>query len=81
MNTEEFRSLIRLGLVECCGLSDHQANLYGTHSLKIGAIELLRRRGVSQELRQQLGGWMSSAVALRYLQLTPGIQFDVLRSI
>ena len=81
MSTEEFRALIRLSLRECCGLSQEQAELYGTHSLKIGAIELLRSRGVGQELRQQLGGWMSSASALRYLQLTPSVQFDVLKSL
>ena len=63
MSTEEFRALIRLALRECCGLSQEQAAQYGTHSLKIGAIELLRSRGVGQELRQQLGGWMSSASA------------------
>ena len=81
MSTESFRALLRQGLIECCGLTKEQAAEYGTHSLKIGAIELLRSRGVNQELRQQLGGWMSSAVALRYLQLTPSIQFDILKSL
>ena len=81
MSTDTFRSLLRMALRECCGLSQELAQQYGTHSLKIGAIELLRSRGVGQELRQQLGGWMSSASALRYLQLTPGIQFDVLKSL
>ena len=81
MSTDTFRSLLRMALRECCGLSQELAAQYGTHSLKIGAIELLRSRGVGQELRQQLGGWMSSASALRYLQLTPGIQFDVLKSL
>ena len=80
MSTDSFRSLIRLALRECCGLTKEQADQYGTHSLKIGAIELLRSRGVGNELRQQLGGWMSSSVALRYLQLTPSIQFDILKS-
>ena len=81
MSTESFRALIRIALCECCGLSQEQAAQYGTHSLKIGAVELLRSRGVGQELRQQLGGWMSSAAALRYLQLTPSVQFDVLKSL
>ena len=81
MTTNTFRSLLRMALRECCGLSQELSEQYGTHSLKIGAIELLRSRGVGQELRQQLGGWMSSASALRYLQLTPGIQFDVLKSL
>ena len=80
MKTDTFRALIRMALRECCGLTQAQAEQYGTHSLKIGAIELLRSRGVGQELRQQLGGWMSSTVALRYLQLTPSIQFDILKS-
>ena len=81
MSTEEYRDLIRVALQDCCGLSADQANNYGTHSLKIGAVELLRSRGVGQELRQQLGGWMSSAVALKYLQLNPGIQFDILKAL
>ena len=80
MTTNSFRALIRLALQECCGLTKAQADQFGTHSLKIGAIELLRSRGVGNELRQQLGGWMSSSVALRYLQLTPSIQFDILKS-
>ena len=80
MSTDSFRALIRMALRECCGLTKEQADQYGTHSLKIGAIELLRSRGVGNELRQQLGGWMSSSVALRYLQLTPSIQFDILKS-
>ena len=81
MSTAAFRAMIRMALHQCCGLSESQAAQYGTHSLKIGAVELLRSRGVGQELRQQLGGWMSSAVALKYLQLTPSIQFDILMSI
>ena len=78
MTVNDLRALIRRALCECCDLSPQQAARFGTHSLKIGAVEVLRARGASAELRQQLGGWMSASVALRYLQLSPGSQFDVL---
>lgn len=46
MSVQSFRSLIRLALVECCHLSAEQAAEFGTHSLRIGAMELLRSKGV-----------------------------------
>ena len=81
MSTSSFRYLLRFALVKCCGLSWAQAKLFGTHSPRIGAMEELRKCGVPSELRQQLGAWMSQAVALSYLQLNPSAQFDVLDSI
>ena len=81
MSTSSFRTLLRLALVECCALSHAQAKLFGTHSPRLGAMEELRKCGVPAELRQQLGAWMSQAVALSYLQLNPAAQFDVLDSI
>ena len=81
MSTSSFRTLLRLSLVECCGLSWAQAKMFGTHSPRIGAMEELRKCGVPAELRQQLGAWMSQTVALSYLQLNPAAQFDVLNSI
>ena len=81
MSTSSFRTLLRLSLVQCCGLSWPQARMFGTHSPRIGAMEELRKCGVPAELRQQLGAWMSQAVALSYLQLNPAAQFDVLNSI
>lgn len=56
MSVQCFRRLIRLALVQCCGLSPQQASQFGTHSLRIGAMEILRSKGVPAELRQQLGG-------------------------
>jgi len=81
MGVDAFRMLIRMALVEACGLTQAQAAEYGTHSLRVGAIELLRRKGVSAELRQQLGGWMSASCALGYLQLPVSAQFNVLRRV
>ena len=78
MSVDSFRKLFRQALTECCGLTKAQASRYGTHCFRITAIELLRRRGVSAELRQQMGDWMSPRVALRYLQLDPTAQFDIL---
>ena len=78
MTVNDLRALIRRALCECCDLSPDQVAQYGTHSLKIGVTEVVRSRGANSELRQQLGGWMSAAVALGYLQLSPGSQFDVL---
>ena len=81
MSTSSFRTLLRLALVECCGLSADQAKLFGTHGPRLGSMEELRKCGVPAELRQQLGAWMSQSVALSYLQLNPSAQFDVLDSI
>ena len=81
MSTTTYRSLFRQALRECCGLTSQQASEAGTHSNRIGAIELLRKRGVPKELRQQMGDWMSKAVALRYLQLHPEAQFNILDSV
>ena len=75
------RKLIRLALVECCGLSTQQASHFGTHSLRIGAMEILRSKGVPAELRQQLGGWISAVSALGYLQLPVTAQFNILGKI
>ena len=78
MSVQSFRALIRQALVECCNLSAEQAAEFGTHSLRIGAMELLRSKGVPAEIRQQLGGWMSAAAALGYLQLPVTAQFNML---
>ena len=81
MSTKSFRTILRQALVECCGLSAAQASRYGTHCFRLAAMELLRKRGVPAELRQQLGDWMSPKVALRYLQLDAASQFDILEQI
>ena len=81
MSTQSFRTILRQALVECCGLSKAQASRYGTHCFRLAAMELLRKRGVPAELRQQLGDWMSPKVALRYLQLDATSQFDILEQI
>ena len=56
MSVNVFRKLICMALVECCGLTPEQTKEFGTHSLRIGAIELLRQKGVPANIRQQLGG-------------------------
>ena len=81
MSCESFRALLRQAIHECCGVSPSLAAHYGTHSPRLGAMELLRKHGVSKELRQQMGQWMSEKVALSYLQMSPGAQFDILQSI
>ena len=81
MSTSSFRSMVRLALVDCCGLTWEQAMMFGTHSPRIGTTEELRRCGVSSEMRQQLGAWMTQSVALSYLQLNPSAQFDLLKVI
>ena len=80
MSTVSLRFLMRKALVECCGLTQDQANRFGTHSPRVGAIEELRRCGAPAELRQQMGSWMSHEVALTYLQLHPKAQFDILQA-
>ena len=80
MRVQSFRGLLRQCIEQCCGLKAAVAAEYGTHSPRLGAVELLRKHGVSAEMRQQMGQWMSRRVALRYLQLNPGEQFDVLQS-
>ena len=81
MSVDSFRIILRQSLVECCNLSTQQAKQYGTHSLRVGAMELLRSKGVPAEIRQQLGGWMSATSALGYLQLPVTAQFSILRRI
>ena len=81
MTPDKLRFLFRQAIVECCGLSPTQAAMFGTHSVKNGAVEALRASGVDSETRQQLGDWMSPAVALSYLQLAPNDQFSLIRSI
>ena len=81
MSVDSFRAIIRQALIECCNLTATQAGEFGTHSLRVGAIELLRSRGVPAETRQQLGGWMSATSAIGYLQLPVTAQFNMLRKI
>ena len=81
MSVQSFRKLLRTALVQCCNITPAQASNFGTHSFRIAAIELLRKNGVSAELRQQMGDWMSSKVALRYLQLDAAAQFEILEQI
>ena len=81
MSVDTFRLFTRKALCECCNMSPQEAATYGTHSFRIGAIELLRARGVPSELHRQLGGWMSRTAALGYLQLSPSAQLDVLQSL
>ena len=81
LRTDDVRNHLREALRVCVGLTSSQALAFGTHSLRIGALNLLCDRGVPRELRSQLGGWMSQASALRYLQRLPHEQFDVLERI
>jgi len=81
MSVDTIRTLLRQALMECCGLTATQAKEFGTHSLRLGAMELLRQKGVPAHIRQLLGGWMSAASALGYLQLPVGAQFNLLRRI
>ena len=81
MNVDDFREWIRKAYMECCGIDLSIAKEIGTHSIKIGSIEFLRAKGVPEELRRQLGGWMSKEVALHYLQLSSASKLDVLDSI
>ena len=81
IDVASYRTLLRQCIMESCEISKQLANKYGTHSPRLGAVELLRKHGVPAELRQQMGQWMSQQVALRYLQLSPGEQFDVLHAI
>ena len=78
MPVSDFRNQLREALIACCGLTTQQAKQFGAHSLRIGVTTHLARRGVSAELRQQLGEWMSRETSLRYLQLAPQAQFEVL---
>ena len=80
MDVNSLRKLIRQAVTECCDVPPHVAAEYGTHSPRLGAVELLRKHNVPAELRQQMGQWMSREVALRYLQLPASEQFDVLHS-
>ena len=80
MDVASFRTLLRQAVVECCDVSKRIAAEYGTHSPRLGAIELLRKHNVPAELRQQMGQWMSQSVALSYLQLPASEQFDVLHA-
>lgn len=80
MDVDSFRTLLRQAVTECCEVPARVAAQYGTHSPRLGAIELLRKHGVPAELRQQMGQWMSQSVALSYLQLPAGEQFDVLHA-
>ena len=75
MHVNTLRTLLGQALVECCGLTEQQVSMFGTHSIKNGAVEALRASGVDSETRRQLGDWMSPEVTLSYLQLTPGVQF------
>ena len=81
MSVDSFRALLRQALIDCCRIPPHQAKEFGTHSLRIAAVEFLRAKGVPADLRQQLGGWMSSSSALRYLQLPVNAQFSILQRI
>ena len=57
MNVNSLHTLLRQCITECCGVPTRLANEYGTHSPRIGAIELLRRHNINvpAELRQQMG--------------------------
>ena len=69
MSTEDFRALIRLALRECCGLSQKQAEQYGTHNLKIGAIGRAPEEPRSGTGAQTATGWMD--VQCRGTQVPP----------
>ena len=70
MSVYSLRLLTRQALVECYQLTPVQAGRFGTQSFRVGAVELLRRKGVPAEIRQQLGGWMPTSAALGYLPPT-----------
>ena len=67
MHLDALRLLLCQVLVECCGLTDQQVTMFGSHSIKNGIIETLLVSGVDSEIRRQLDDWMSPAVTLSYL--------------
>ena len=81
MDVDSLREWIRKACMECCGIDLRLAKEFGTHSIKIGSVEYLRSKGVPEELRRQLGGWMSKKVALHYLQLSPASKLNILDGI
>ena len=69
MSPDTLRTLLRKTLEECCDLTPTQAAMFGTRSIKNGAVEALRVSGVNSETRRQLGDWMSPAVTLYYVPM------------
>ena len=53
MSVDSLRLLVRQALIQCCRLSTQQTANFGTHSLRIEAMEILRSKGVPAEIRQQ----------------------------
>ena len=45
MHVDTLRTLLRKAITQCCGLNKSQAAMFGTHSIKNGAIEALRANG------------------------------------
>ena len=78
MASPAFVRLIRLALVEVCGLPWDKARKFTMHALRVGGINYYRRLGVPLETRAQLADHLSLPSAVRYQRLAPHEQIDLL---
>lgn len=80
MSTESFVKLVRIALMECCGLSSDQASKFRNHSLRVGGLNYCRSvLGLGPEERQLLGGWASRSSSLQYIRRSPAEMLKILR--
>ena len=66
----QFVSALRYALRSVLGMSSRTAKLWKGHALRIGGSNYMRKLGISDEVHQKLGGWMSLASSQGYMQMS-----------
>ena len=77
VSNSSFTNALRKALVEVCGLSPEQAELFSGHSLRVGGSNYMRKLGVEDEVHRLVGDWASLVSSTNYYALSSGEQFAV----
>ena len=71
MSTASFLRLLRMALMQVCGLSRSQAKMFTLHSLRVGGINYMRQLGVDIGLRAKVATHKSLVTARMYDRMLP----------
>lgn len=70
-----FNDALRKALVDVCGLTPDQADLFSGHSGRVGGSNYMRKLGIEDDVHRQVGDWASLTSSRGYYALSANEQF------
>ena len=77
ISCSSFNDALRKALVDVCGLTKEQADLFSGHSGRVGGSNYMRMLGVDDDVHRQVGDWASLTSSRGYYALSANEQFAV----